>query len=67
MEKGKIMLGVLLGAGVGVLAGILFAPRKGKDTLKLIEDSIDKNLDEFFNHSEKVKEKTEKKLDEVVH
>ncbi|UII26100.1 YtxH domain-containing protein [Fulvivirga maritima] len=66
MEKGKIILGVLLGASVGVVAGVLFAPRKGKDTLQLIEDSIDKKLDEFFNQSEKVKEKGKKKIKEMA-
>ncbi|UII19466.1 YtxH domain-containing protein [Fulvivirga ligni] len=65
MEKGKIILGALLGAGVGVLAGVLFAPRKGSETLQLIEDTIDKKLDDFFNKSSELKEKGKKKIEKV--
>ena len=65
MEKGKIILGALLGASVGVLAGVLFAPRKGSETLQLIEDSIDKKLDDFFNKSSELKENGKKKIEKA--
>ena len=34
---GKILIGLLSGAAAGVVAGLLFAPKKGKDTRKAIE------------------------------
>ena len=36
MKAGKILLGVLSGAALGAAAGILFAPKKGRDTRKNI-------------------------------
>jgi gas vesicle protein len=45
MSTEKVVLGVLAGAGVGVLMGILFAPEKGSVTRKRIsriaEDEVD--------------------------
>ena len=32
MSKGKFALGALLGAGLGAVAGLLFAPKSGKET-----------------------------------
>jgi gas vesicle protein len=52
MSNGKIILGVLAGAAVGALLGILFAPDKGKETRKKIihkgEEYVD-NLKEKVN------------------
>lgn len=39
MNSSKIVLGILGGVAVGALAGILFAPAKGKDTRKKILDN----------------------------
>ncbi|MBB6610874.1 YtxH domain-containing protein [Pontibacter sp. Tf4] len=36
---GKVIAGVLAGAGVGILAGILLAPEKGKDLRKQVANS----------------------------
>ena len=36
MSSSKIITGLLIGAGVGVVLGILFAPDKGVDTRKKI-------------------------------
>ena len=38
---GKILIGLLSGAAAGVAAGLLFAPKKGKDTRKAIADTSD--------------------------
>lgn len=38
MKAGKILLGIISGAAAGAVAGILFAPKKGKDTRKNIAD-----------------------------
>ncbi|TXK70225.1 YtxH domain-containing protein [Mesonia sp. HuA40] len=37
--KGNVVLGVLAGALAGATAGLLFAPKKGKDTRKQIASS----------------------------
>lgn len=37
MSSGKVLLGVLVGATAGALAGILFAPHKGTVTRKKIK------------------------------
>ena len=38
MKAGKIILGILSGAAVGAAVGMLFAPKKGKDTRKGLAD-----------------------------
>lgn len=48
MSKGKFALGALLGAAVGVAAGILTAPKSGKETraeLKVRADEAKKKAD----------------------
>lgn len=48
MSKGKFALGALLGAAVGVVAGILTAPKSGKETraeLKAKADDAKKRAD----------------------
>ena len=36
MNSSKLLLGILGGVAVGAIAGVLFAPEKGKDTRKKI-------------------------------
>lgn len=38
MKTGKFLAGILSGAAIGALAGILFAPKKGVETRKNISD-----------------------------
>lgn len=38
MKTGKFIAGILSGAAIGAIAGILFAPKKGTDTRKDITD-----------------------------
>ncbi len=53
MNNGKLILGVLAGAAVGVLLGVLFAPDKGSETRKKIAkksaDSADDLKEKFEN------------------
>lgn len=55
MKSGKVLLGVLAGAAVGALAGILFAPDKGSRTRKQI---VDKSEDYAEGLKEKFDEMT---------
>lgn len=52
MKSGKVLLGVLAGAAVGAIAGILFAPDKGSRTRKQI-------MDKSEDYAEGLKEKFE--------
>jgi len=55
---GKALVGFIVGAAVGVAAGILFAPSKGEDTRK----EIKKKADEI---GKEVSEQVGKKMDEM--
>lgn len=37
-NAGKIVAGVLIGVGVGIVAGLLLAPKSGKDTIQQVSD-----------------------------
>ncbi|MCF4101815.1 YtxH domain-containing protein [Gillisia sp. M10.2A] len=39
MKVGKLLVGLVSGAAAGAALGILFAPKKGKDTRKQITDT----------------------------
>lgn len=54
--SGKFILGAALGALTGAVAGILFAPKSGKETRKLI-------VDKTKEYGEKGKEMIEKGTD----
>ncbi len=60
MEKstGKIIAGFIFGAAVGVVAGLLFAPRSGAETRKKIQ----KKAKEY---SDEVARKAGEKIDEL--
>jgi len=64
MSTGKIVLGVLAGAAVGALVGVLFAPDKGSETRRKIakkgEDLTDDLKDKFNEFIDSVTEKFEK-------
>lgn len=69
MKSGKLLLGLVSGAAAGAVLGLLYAPKKGKDTRKAITDRSDsyikdanKGLNDFtdsLNHKvEALKSKT---------
>ena len=70
MSSGKVVLGLLAGAAVGALAGILFAPAKGSRTRKRIlrkgEDYYDSLKEKFEKVKEEVTDYAEKVKDEVT-
>ncbi|TXK52128.1 YtxH domain-containing protein [Pontibacter qinzhouensis] len=53
----KLAVGLLAGAGVGVLAGVLLAPEKGKDARKKIAESASKLGSQVSNSLNSTKEK----------
>jgi gas vesicle protein len=70
MNSGKVLLGVLAGAAIGALAGILFAPAKGSKTRKRIlkkgEDYSDSLKEKFNELLEVITEKFEKVKEDVA-
>lgn len=69
MSAGKVLLGVLAGAAVGALSGILFAPAKGTRTrrriLKKGEHYTDMVKDKFNDLLEEINEKVETIKDDI--
>ena len=66
MESGKTALGLLLGVGVGVLLGVLFAPAKGSKTRKRIIAKGQDYADELKNKLEGLYEEASGKYDGLV-
>ena len=60
MDSGKILLGFLSGAAVGVVVGMLYAPHKGSVTRKKIaktaKDVSDNVTDKFKDLAEKAED-----------
>ena len=73
MSKGKFALGAVIGAAAGVVAGILTAPKSGKETradLKAKADDLkqqaDKTAAEAKKKGEKVYKETRKQVETAV-
>lgn len=54
--NGKFVLGALLGAAAGAVAGILFAPKSGKETRKVIKEKTKEYADKSKEFAVKEKE-----------
>jgi gas vesicle protein len=67
MSKGKVALGAIIGAAAGVIAGILTAPKSGKETRADIKqkaaelkDKASARADEAKDFAEEYKERGER-------
>lgn len=47
MKQGKTIFGILAGLAAGALLGVLFAPRKGKETREKIVEKGKKTFDDL--------------------
>jgi gas vesicle protein len=70
-STGKMLMGVIIGAAVGAIAGILFAPDKGSVTRKKISDKAQEtgeNIKETVSGKiEEVKDFVSEKVDKMKH
>jgi gas vesicle protein len=58
MNTGKVVLGLLAGAGIGALLGVLFAPQKGDVTRRSISDKTKE-------YSDLLKQKFTRSMDDM--
>lgn len=64
-SKRNLTLGAIGGTILGVFAGLLFAPRKGKETRELLVDNAKKTLNDVTETAKKITEKTCDKIIEL--
>ena len=66
-ENGELIFGlsILAGLATGAVLGVLFAPRKGKESRKIICDTVVKFADEKVKSIEKAKEQAIKEIETV--
>jgi gas vesicle protein len=65
MSKGKFALGALFGAAVGLVAGILTAPKSGKETRADIKAKANEVKSEATKKAAQAKNKAEAVVEEV--
>ena len=56
---GRIFRSLTLGGIVGFIMGLLFAPKKGEETRKQLQDQIEKGKGKFRELKEEFKKKEE--------
>ena len=56
MDDDKRLSYFFLGLGIGVAAGILFAPKSGEETRQLLKSKADESLDQIKRRSEEGRE-----------
>jgi gas vesicle protein len=69
-NAGEKLLFLLLGAAIGAVSALLFAPRSGEETRKMIMSKARESADGLVDQSKAVREKTSGYLErgkEIVH
>ncbi len=56
---GKIFKSLTIGSIVGVVMGLLFAPQKGEETRKKLQDSLEKGKGKFKEIKDEIKKEKE--------
>lgn len=59
MSKGKFALGALFGAAVGVVAGVLTAPKSGKETRADLKKKAGEVADKAVNTADSVRNRAD--------
>ncbi len=62
---GKFLGGLLIGGAIGTVIGILFAPRSGKETRRMLKESVS-NIPELSELAENVQQQTQRTIEEAV-
>ena len=65
MKTGKIVIGILAGAGIGALIGMLYAPEKGSTTRKNIGHKKNDFADSFKGKLNEIVDTYSKKYDKA--
>jgi gas vesicle protein len=65
MNSGKILTALVVGAAVGAVLGVLFAPDKGSETRKKINEEGKKMSDAIRNKFNEMKEKMNSVKDDL--
>ncbi len=65
MSSSKLLAGILLGATVGAVLGILFAPDKGSETRKMISDSTGELGDNLKTKFSEMTDSLKQKFDSI--
>lgn len=65
MSKGKFALGALIGAGIGLVAGLLTAPKSGKETRADIKKKAGEIKDQAVKKGGEIRDKAEDVMDDV--
>lgn len=66
MSKGKFAIGALLGAAAGFVAGILTAPKSGKETREDLKDTAVKVKDDVTLKASQAKDKAADVASDVI-
>ncbi len=56
---GKVLKSLTIGGIIGFVAGLLFAPTKGEETRKKLQDSLDKGKEKFQELKEELRKKSQ--------
>ena len=56
---GKIMKGLTIGGIIGFVAGMLFAPQKGEDSRKQLQDAVEKGKEKLRSLKQDIIKKKE--------